>query len=187
MEIENFESVKRWRNNLKGGKYERACLLHLKRFCEHYSLTPDELIRQRIEELRSSDMTVRCKGEDRVMEYYKKLAETATGQAINFYRKICSFYRYNFVRLQTRDPGYTVQREQDYLASREETRKMCELLDLEAKTFLLILSESCGRSGAVANIKWKDVQEEIYSDELPMKIWLVQKVKLSRKKYFTFI
>lgn len=24
MEIENFESVKRWRNNLKGGKYERA-------------------------------------------------------------------------------------------------------------------------------------------------------------------
>jgi len=55
------------------------------------------------------------------------------------------------------------------------------------ETFLLILSESCGRSGAVANIKWKDVQAEIYSDELPMKIWLVQKVKLSRKKYFTFI
>jgi len=132
-------------------------------------------------------MTIRCHAEDMLMAYYKKLVVTKPGNAINVYRRICSFYRYNFVRLQTKDPGYTVQREQDYLASKDETRKMCELLNLEGKTYLLILAESCGRSGHVADLRWKDICEELYADKVPMKIWLKHKVKMTRKKYITFI
>lgn len=67
--FENFETVKRWTNNLNGGKYQEACLRHLKNFCEAYDMTPDELVQSRIEQLKSSDMTVRCQAEDRVMEH----------------------------------------------------------------------------------------------------------------------
>jgi len=73
------------------------------------------------------------------------------------------------------------------LASKDETRKMCELLNLEGKTYLLVLTESCGRAGHVADLRWKDIQEELYTDKVPMKIWLKHKVKMARKKYFTFI
>jgi len=182
-----FESIRRWRNNLKGGKYEKLCLRYLAEFCVVYETTPDELIKRRLAELKSDDLTVRCHAEDMVMEYYKSLVKNTSGKAINVYRKIASFYRYNFLRLQTKDPGYTVQREQDYMATKDETRKMCELLDLEGKTYLLVLAESCGRSGAVAKLRWKDIQEELHSDKVPMKIWLKHKVKMARKSYCTFI
>lgn len=115
----SFESVRRWKNNLKGGRYERFCLLELAEFCHAYNTNPDELIKSRLAELKSDDMTVRCRAEDRLMAYYRKLAKSKPGKAINAYRKICSFYRYNFVRLETKDPGYTVQREQDYLARKD--------------------------------------------------------------------
>jgi integrase len=182
-----FESIRRWRNNLKGGKYEKCCLRYLAEFCVAYQTTPDELVKRRLAELKSDDLTVRCHAEDMVMEYYKSLVKNTSGKAINVYRKIASFYRYNFLRLQSKDPGYTVQREQDYMATKDETRKMCELLDLEGKTYLLVLAESCGRSGAVAKLRWKDIQEELHSDKVPMKIWLKHKVKMARKAYFTFV
>ena len=57
----------------------------------------------------------------------------------------------------------------------------------KAKRILLVLAESCGRSGHVANLRWKDIQEELYTDKVPMKIYLKHKVKTARKKYFTFI
>ncbi len=107
----------------------------LKEYCNDYNTNSDELIRNRLKELKSENMTIRCHAEDMVMACYKQLVTTKPGTAINVYRRICSFYRYNFVRLQTNDPGYTVQREQDYLASKDETRKRCELLDLEGKTY----------------------------------------------------
>lgn len=159
----------------------------LQEYCTDYNTNPDQLIRKCLKELKSENMTIRCHAEDMVMAYYKQLVTIKPGTAINVYRRICSFYRYNFVRLQTKDPGYTVQREQDYLASKDETRKMCELLNLEGKTYLLVLVESCGCPGHVANLQWKDIQEELYTDKVPMKIYLKHKVKTAKKKYFTFI
>lgn len=38
-----------------------------------------------------------------------------------------------------------------------------------------------------AKIKWKDIKDEIYDDKETMIIWLQHKVKLSRKKYFSFV
>lgn len=145
------KTVERWRNNLKGGNYEIQCLEHLADFCVEYETTPDKLIKDRLVELQSVDLIVRNKAEDMLMRYYKKVVKVKSGKAINAYRKICSFYRYNFVRLQTKDPGYTVQRERDYKASKKETRKMCEHLDLEGKAYLLTLAECCGRPGAGQN------------------------------------
>ena len=183
----NYSSVQRWRNKLKAGDYENYCLKSLARFCIEFNMNPDELIQTRIKELKSNDPLIRARSEDRLLAYYKQIAEKSSGAAVNMFRRVKSFYRANYVALQCSDPGYTVQREQDYLPTKLEIRKMCELLNLEAKVYLLILEESCGRPGAVAELRYKDIQNELNKEIVPCQIWLQHKVKMTRKKYFTFI
>lgn len=150
-------------------------------------MTPDELIQTRIKEQKSSDPLIRAKAEDRLLGFHKQVAEARPGMAINHFRRIKSFYRANYVALQCTDPGYTIQREQDYLPTKEEIRYLCELVGLDAKAYILTMAESCGRPGAVAELQWSDIRGEINSEMVPCVVWLQHKVKLSRKKYFSFI
>ena len=182
-----FKSVKRWRNTLRSKRYERYCLMDLAKYCIKFNIDPDELVEKRIKAMTSTDPRIRSQAEDRILGYYKVLAKEKSGVAICLYRRIKSFYKANYVALQCRDPSYTVQREQDYFASRDETKELCELVGLEAKAYLLTLAESCGRPGAVAAITWKDIKDELYDDSKPSIIWLKHKVKMARKKYFSFI
>jgi len=182
-----FLSVRRWKNNLNEGRYQHYCLEYLARFCVEYNTNPDKLIQSRIDELKTSNPLTRANAEDQLMAFYKKLAKTKSGDAINAYRRICSFYRYNYVRLQTKDPGYQVQREQDYMPSREEIRKMADLVGLDTRVYLVTLAECCGRAGALAKITYKDIRREIETNIIPCQLWLTHKVKLARRKYFSFV
>lgn len=182
-----YESVTRWRNTFHSGRYERECLTDLAGSATNFRQILISLSPKRIEQRKSNDPRIRSMVEDRILSFYKELVRRTPSTAICMYRRVKSFYRANYVSLESKDPTYTVQRERDYLASKEETRKMCELLDSEGKAYLLTLAKSCGSPGAVANLGWKYVNEEIYTDKVPMKIWLKHKVKLTRKNYFTFI
>jgi len=182
-----FASVNRWKNTFRNENYENSCLKFLVKFCREFDMSPDEFIQSRIEELKSSDQLVRARAEDRLLAFHRKLAKNTPGLAINMFRKVKSFYRANYVALQCRDPGYQIQREFDYIPTREEIRKMCEIVPLDTRVYLLTLAESCGRPGAVANLQWKDIKNEIATSLVPCRIWLTQKVRLARRKYFSFI
>ena len=182
-----FASVNRWKNTFKAKSYENLCLKSLAKFCQEFNMNPDELIQSRIEELKSSNQLVRARAEDRLVAYYKKLSKETLGMAINVFRRIKSFYRANYVMLQCRDPGYQIQRDFDYIPTREEIRKMCEIVPLDTRVYLVTLAECCGRPGAVANIRWKDIKHEITTSLVPCQIWLTHKVHLARRKYFSFI
>ena len=182
-----FASVNRWKNTFRNESYEHTCLKFLAKFCQEFKTSPDELVQSRIEELKSSNQLVRATAEDRVLAYHKKLSKETPGLAINMFRKIKSFYRANYVALQCRDPGYQIQREFEYIPTREEIRKMCEIVPLDTRVYLLTLAESCGRPGAVANLRWKDIKHEIATSLVPCQVWLAHKVRLARRKYFSFI
>jgi hypothetical protein len=119
-------SVNHWKNSFKSERYENSCLKFLVKFCREFNMSPDELVQTRIEELRSGDQLVRATAEDRILAYHKKLSKETPGIAIMF-RKMKSFYRANYVPLDTR-------------------------------VYLLTLAESCGRLGAVADLRWKDIK-----------------------------
>jgi integrase len=182
-----FSSVNRWKNTLKVKRYEDACLKALAQFCQECSMNPDELIQSRLEELKSSDFLIRAKAEDRLLAYHKELSRETPGEAINVFRKMKSFYRANYVTLQCRDPGYQIQRDFDYIPTREEIRKMCEIVPLETRVYLVTLAECCGRPGAVADIRWKDIKHDITTSLIPCQILLPHKVCLARRKYVSFI
>lgn len=182
-----FASVNRWKNSFRSERYEDSCLKFLAKFCREFNMSPDELVQTRIEELRSGDQLIRATAEDRLLAYHKKLSKETPGMAINLFRKMKSFYGANYVPLQCRDPGYQIQREFDYIPTKEEIRKMCEIVPLDTRVYLLTLAESCGRPGAVANLRWKDIKHEIDTFLVPCQIWLSHKVRLARRKYFSFI
>ncbi|UCH32005.1 MAG: hypothetical protein JSV05_01010, partial [Candidatus Bathyarchaeota archaeon] len=150
-------------------------------------MNPDELIQSRIEELKSSNFLIRAKAEDRLLAYHKELSREIPGKAISVFRKMKSFYRANYVTLQCRDPGYQIQRDFDYIPTQEEIRKMCEIVPLETRVYLVTLAECCGRPGAVADIRWKDIKHDIKTSLIPCQILLPHKVRLARRKYVSFI
>lgn len=182
-----FGSVVRWRNTLNDGRYQLECMKTLAKFGIHFNTDPDELIQNRIEELKSSNLLVRANMEDKLLAHYKNLSKEAPGVAINMFRRIKSFYKANYMALQCRDPGYQIQREFDYIPTREEIRKMCEIVPLDTRVYLVTLAECCGRPGAVAKIRWKDIKHEIATSLVPCQVWLTHKVRLARRKYFSFI
>jgi len=150
-------------------------------------MNPDELIQSRIEELTSTNVLMRAKAEDRLIAYYKKLEKETPGIAINAFRKMKSFYKANYVALQCRDQGYQIQRETDYIPTTKNIQEMCEFLAFDSKVYLVTLAETCGRPGAVAKLRWKDIKNEISTAIIPCQIWLTHKVRLARRKYFSFI
>jgi integrase len=160
--------------------------------CKETGRTPTQLIEERIEQLQSKDPRMRGEAEDTVLEIYRKIAERVTGTAINYFRKMKSFYKHNYCPLSCTDPGYTVQRAaRDRRVLEKLTkgriREICERATLEGRLAILIAAESGGRIGAITDLTYRDVKDDLERDAIPATIWLKHKITLAVAKYPTFI
>ena len=95
-----------------------------------FNTNPDVIISTRIEELKSTDPLIRAREEERLLAHYRQIVAEKPRTATNMFWLIKCFYRANYVALQCSDLGYTGVREQDYIPTKLELCKMCELLDL---------------------------------------------------------
>jgi len=189
----NQESVKRWVEKLKTKTYAEACFkLGLKIHCEETGKTPDQLINERIKQIASPDPRIRCEAEDMVLRIHSKIAERKQGIAINYFRKMKSFYKHNYCPLGCTDPGYDVQSEvEDRRAieklSTEKIRNLCEQAQIETRLAILVLAESGGRIGAVQSLTYGDVKDDLETGVIPASIWLKQRTRKKGKTYPSFI
>ena len=187
------ESVKRWIEKLKTKTYAEACFRWgLKIHCEETGKTPDQLINERVKQIASPDPRIRSEAEDTVLRIHSHLAEMATGTAINYFRKMKSFYKHNYCPLGCTDPGYDIQSEvKDRRAveklSSEKIRNLCEEALIENRLGILILAESGGRIGAVQKLTYGDVKDDLETRTIPASIWLRQQSRKKGKTYPSFI
>ncbi|MDH5266225.1 MAG: tyrosine-type recombinase/integrase [Candidatus Bathyarchaeota archaeon] len=187
------ESVKRWVEKLKTKTYAEACFRWgLKIHCKETGKTPDQLINKRVEQVASPDPRIRSEAEDTVLRIHSHLAEMATGTAINYFRKMKSFYKHNYCPLGCTDPGYDVQNEvKDRRAveklSSEKIRNLCEQAQIETRLAIMILAESGGRIGAVQNLTYGDVKDDLETGVIPASVWLKQQSRKKGKTYPSFI
>lgn len=149
-EWQNQQSVDRWLNKLKTAEYAEDCLFNLKTHCEQISKSPDEVITERIKQISDMDPRVRATAEDQVLKIHSLIAEEKPGAAINYFRKMKSFYKHNYCALGCSDPGYDVAREvEDRKAveklSKAYIRDLCENAQIETRFAILTISESGGR------------------------------------------
>lgn len=190
---ENDEAVERWLTKLRTEHYALKCLRNgLKVHCEKTGRTPTQLLEDRIEELQGKDPRIRGKAEDTVLRIYREIAENTPGTAINYFRKMKSFYKHNYCPLGCTDPGYVVKKavmDRRVLEklSRERIREVCERAPLEVRLAILIAAESGGRIGAIMDLTYEDVKDDLESNVIPAVIWLGHKIRLTVAKYPTFI
>ena len=136
LQLENFESVKRWetRLNRKSGSPNTrdAFFGWLSQFCTFVNLDPDQLISERQDDLKSEDVFVKKRAEDRLDRWFSELEkqEYARNTCVQAYASVRSFYKANHLPLEVGEPvqRWPVKEQREF--TREHLR---QLLDASKK------------------------------------------------------
>ena len=175
----NYASVHRWLVAIRcnpsrdDGKGTQAHYLnYLIRFCWWYGKNPDQIIAQRIEDMKSSDLNRRLRFETLVMEFYlgyekqnKLVAARESAVALK------SFFKFNSAQINIKSPKkvHEVQRERLTI---EEVKKMLEFCDVREKALILVLLQSGMRPQTVTWLSYGHVRIDLESGTLPVRIRL---------------
>jgi len=136
LQLESFESVKRWetRLNRKSGSLNTrdAFLGWLSRFCAFADVDPDQLVSERQADLKSEDVFVRKRAEDRLDRWFSQLEKQgyARNTCVQAYAAVRSFYKSNHLPLEVGEPVQRWPAKEQREFTREHLR---QLLDVSKK------------------------------------------------------
>ena len=136
LQLESFESVKRWETRLnhkaRSQNTRDAFLGWLSRFCTFAEIDPDQLISERQDDLKSENVFVRKRAEDRLDRWFSQLEKDdyARNTCVQAYAAVRSFYKANHLPLEVGEPvqGWPVKEQREF--TREHLR---QLLDASKK------------------------------------------------------
>jgi len=183
LEFEDFESVRDWMDSLPGRdgtattKYEWK--LRLRRFCEWLGKTPDELISERREDMKSEDPKVRHRAEMYVKRFLKVLDDEGLSPNTRrtYYGAIRSFYKRNYQELtffRGDGPGNESVTEGSRAASKEDIQRMVELSNPRDRALIMFIKDTGFGESDVAKLKLKNLGvediSEVFTVEPPVTI-----------------
>jgi len=151
LQLESFESVKRWetRLNRKSGSLNTrsAFLGWLPRFCAFVGdVDPDKLVSERQDDLKSEDVFVRKRAEDRLDRWFSELEKQgyARNTCVQAYAAIRSFYKANHLPLETGEPvqGLPVKEQREF--TREHLRQLLDVSKKD-KQRAIVMCQAIGR------------------------------------------
>jgi hypothetical protein len=155
-ELSAFKTVERWLATLHNDVTKHQYIENLWRYGTDTQMTPDQLIEEKAKSIQ--DPNLRGLAEDRLIQWHNGYERKAPGVAISVFKAVKSFFKANYLPLGAKIPAYTMQREEEYIPTREEVKAMCELADLETAMFILFTAESGQRDGTVADLNRSHVQ-----------------------------
>lgn len=201
-EFLNQVSVKFWLDSLNGGEPTKPFTTQynwvgcLQRFCEWTRKTPDELIAERKEALKSDDDRVKHQAEidvKRFLNYLEKQKHLAPSTCRGYFMGIRNFYKRNYLELQFfRGDGprqnSTVQKG-TRAANKDDIRKMLEVSSPRVKALILFLKDTGLAESDVVRLKLKDLGVKEVSDvfSLVPPIPLILTRKKTGRRTITFI
>lgn len=147
MEIEKFDSVRYWFESMAGRAEgtKRSYLSHLKRFSQWLGKTPDELIAEREQQLKSEDKKVQRTMEMHVKRYNAYLDEHGAGAGTKTTARaaIKSFFEHHYMKLEfIRGDFPTEAIEERRKVEKEEILAMLELADVRDRALIHVLKDS---------------------------------------------
>ncbi len=146
-----FDSVKFWLSQLNpatGIHSTKYHFLHdLKKHCELLGNSPDELVRERKEDLKSDDERVRHTAEVNLKTFMNYLREKglAPNTRENYFTSIRSFYKRNYLELQffrNGRPKGSTAKEGAKAATKEDIRKMLEVSSPRVRALILFIKDT---------------------------------------------
>lgn len=161
-----FSSVQRWLDGL--GKLSGSVLTRkrslnaLINFCKWRGKSPDELIAERLRDLKSDDVQTRARHEDLVNKYFQTFKSRGMGCGVFDYLK--SFYKHNYAPLLCQSPK-RVRVTTEKIPTAAEIAKMVEVADLRDSVVIAFLAQSGVREGTLCKLTYGHVKEDLEAGE----------------------
>jgi integrase len=165
VEFDEYDSIKYWMDGLatRAENTRKYYKRHLRSFCETINMTPDEIIQQRREDLKSDDLYKRHRFEMLLRKDIARLNEQgkSIGTQKNHYAAIRSFFEYHYMRLELRrtdaPSGESIGKEP---ADRDQIRKMMDAADpLKFRCMISFLKDIGWRLNDVLRLKYGDIND----------------------------
>ena len=180
-DFEGFESIKYWMDSLKGrdsvGSTKYQWKLRLRKFCEWLGKTPDDLIDERKEDLKSEDDRIKHRAEMKVKQYLQVLESQGLSPNTRrtYFGAIRNFYQRNYAELKffRRDgpKGVTVI-EGAKAATQQNIRSMIEVSQPRTKAIILFLKDTGLSISDTSELKLRnfglEVVNEIFEAKPPL-------------------
>jgi len=181
MDLEKLEksvSVRYWLDGLKNNGGPHSTTYHwvrnLKRFCDWVGKTPDQLIEERKQQLRSDDQRVQHEAEMSLKRYLDHLQKggLAPNTRKSYFNAVRNFYKRNYCELtffRGDGPGNETIQEGTRAASKEDIRRMVDVVHPRVRALILFLKDTGLAESDAAALKLKDLMVFEASDVRPIK------------------
>ncbi|AGK61399.1 Site-specific recombinase XerD [Archaeoglobus sulfaticallidus PM70-1] len=188
MDLEQFEEVEKWLNNVKGGSkptYRAGLTL----FCQWCGLNPAQLLDE-AEEDRKKSRRERGKPEARLMEFYNYLInekKVAKKTATLYFTAVRSFYKWNGFPLNVKTPKAAPKKEnRKAVITPEIVKKLVDHAStLRDRAIILFLFQGGFDVSTLCSLNYGDVKNELEAEKIPMMIHVVREKE--EVEYFTFV
>lgn len=160
-ELLNMECVKRWLAEIRSDESKRQYTRDLRVFTDYVGLDPDQLLAERVQDLRSDDVKIRLRADDRLRGFFDdaKIAKSSKAHVIAAMK---SFYKANGLALSLKTPKIERSGVGDHIPTREEIQQLVQASESARDQALCIgQAENGMRIGGWVNVKWKHISDEL--------------------------
>lgn len=192
-EIESYQEVQTWLRTVSE-KSRPLYLSALRRFCEFAGKKPDELIKQRDEELKNNDHNNRTGIRDLILDFRTYLEkEQYAGKTINatdgairgFFTAVLGKSAMINVKNYR---NASVRQRKDLVPTLEELRKILDVCSIEEKFRVIFLAQTGMRISDALSLKAGDIQREVDLSNIPLAIsYLPEKDREAIGERITFL
>ena len=192
-EIESYQEVQTWLRTVSE-KSRPLYLSALRRFCEFAGKKPDELIKQRAEELKNNDHNNRTGIRDLILDFRTYLEkEQYAGKTINatdgairgFFTAVLGKSAMINVKNYR---NASVRQRKDLVPTLEELRKILDVCSIEEKFRVIFLAQTGMRISDALSLKAGDIQREVDLSNIPLAIsYLPEKDREAIGERITFL
>lgn len=191
-DLKEYESVKRWLNQvfadgIRSEETEKLYLHVLNRFSEFTKKDPDQLIEERREHLRSQDEFVRRQHEELLTKFRNHIENEglARSSVATFHGVLKSFYKYNYVELESKRPK-TWAATKRKVPTPEELAKMVDVTSNNRdKTIIICLAQSGISIKDFLGITYGMIKPELEKGIVPLHLDMRRSKVM--KEYDTFL
>lgn len=168
-----YATVQYWMETLKTKRNKAKCLEEFPKFLTYIKMTPDEIIEQRREDLKSDDNKIRRRWEHKVKTWYHSEYEKyqkdgkSTWTPFTTLTVVRSFFAHNDYALQFHRGELKQARSviKEYVPTNEDLRAMYDTAETHRdKALLLVLSQSGLSQIDVSQLNIEDILPQLKED-----------------------
>jgi len=188
--LKTFESVQRWTTTLTKHAGEKNTVIQylrgMRTFCEWVKKNPDQLVEERMNDLKSDDIQIRARAEDQIDRFYAAYKDQSQSRAVMIHAIVKSFYKANHLPLTTKTPRMLMVREEEIMPTPEQIRRMGDISDLRDKTLIVWMAEGGFRIGSLIQLQIKDAKD-LYTGKIPCAVKIPSAVSKGKLGYIGFV